>query len=342
MSKKKITDQVNDNVIPFPGLTKKLIEKGLHALERKKFREAAQFFMQAKEFEPDHPDLNVGLVVSLVEIGHYEDAKVLCKELLQKGLGDYFQVVNIYLMILLHLNEHEEMVTTIEALFDEKEIPPDKEEQFERMLQFSKRVMNEKLAKTDKRDDEESTGRIEDLTLSGKNERDQLFVLSRLADRNIRQFVEEIHSFLKDKKAHPFLKTMAINILREQGYEKEVVIEKFSRQQKLIPANLPELSSTRFLLRLKARLEEKLEQINPTLMELAISILERHQFLLYPFLPEEHFDEWAAAYHFLASEYQGLEPTILSIAEMYSISLNELEQKIKSAKELEEISSPII
>ena len=51
------------------------------------------------------------------------EARELCHELLRMGIGDYFQIMSIYLMVLLQLSEHEEMVETIELLFQENQIP---------------------------------------------------------------------------------------------------------------------------------------------------------------------------------------------------------------------------
>ena len=89
-------------------------------------------------------EVNMGLLVSLVELQQYEEARELCHELLRKGIGDYFQIINIYLMVLLQLSEHQEMVETIELLFQENQIPFDKIEHFEKMLHFSKKVLEER------------------------------------------------------------------------------------------------------------------------------------------------------------------------------------------------------
>ena len=74
----------------------------------------------------------------------YEEARELCDELLRKGIGDYFQIISIYLMVLLQLSEHKEMIETIELLFQENQIPFDKIEHFEKMLNFSKKVLEER------------------------------------------------------------------------------------------------------------------------------------------------------------------------------------------------------
>ena len=57
-----------------------------------------------------------------------------------KGIGDYFQMVDLYLTILIQLHEYQEIVITIEALLDEKEIPPEKHDHFLTILQFSRRM----------------------------------------------------------------------------------------------------------------------------------------------------------------------------------------------------------
>ncbi|MFK4997556.1 hypothetical protein ACI2OX_08505 [Bacillus sp. N9] len=42
-------------------------------------------------------------------------------------------------MILIQLNEHERVVATIEALFEEREVPREKEEHFRTLLGLSKK-----------------------------------------------------------------------------------------------------------------------------------------------------------------------------------------------------------
>src|SRR4051812_12493282 len=98
-------------VVAFPNLGERLIVKGMDELGSRNFRKAATLFSQAREFDPDNDEVCMGLVVSLVELEYYEEAKALCQEMLNKGIGDYFQLINIYLMVLLQLGEHQEMVT---------------------------------------------------------------------------------------------------------------------------------------------------------------------------------------------------------------------------------------
>ncbi|RFU71545.1 tetratricopeptide repeat protein [Peribacillus saganii] len=342
MKEKRSGGKEDKKVIPFPKLANRLVEMGLESLSVKDFKRAAELFRQAKELEPEDPDLNVGLVVSLVELGFYEEAKELCKELLHKGIGDYFQVVNIYLMILLQLNEQEEMASTIEALLDDNQVPPDKVDHFEKMLQFSRRSVAEKERQREAAREREEQSFNESL-LSGKSEQELLLTISRLSSMNARPYRDQIKEFFEDETGHPFFKTLLVNILREQEFEIELMIEKFGMQKTIIPAKLPEMKSNPFYNEISRLLERELEDVNPTLFELASGLLERHHFLYYPFDPGgEAFEEWAAAYHYLSEEYQGFEPSLSVIAEHYQCETEAVKKIVSRLKEIEEISYPII
>ncbi|PLS16895.1 hypothetical protein CVD28_14670 [Bacillus sp. M6-12] len=342
MKEKRYGKKEDKKVIPFPKLANRLVEMGLQSLSDKDFKRAADLFGQARELEPENPDLNVGLVVSLVELGFYEEAKELCKELLQKGIGDYFQVVNIYLMILLQLNEHEEMASTIEALLDENQVPPDKEEHFEKMLQFSKRSAAEKERQRNAvREREEQN--FDDNLFSGKSEQELLLTISKLSSMNARPYMVQIKEFLEDGTAHPFFKTLLVNILREQEYEQEIRIEKFGSRMAITPARLPGMKHSPFFIETSRLLELELQDANPTLLELAAGLLERHHFLFYPFDPGENaFEEWAAGYHYLSEEYQGFEPSFAVISEHYHCNNEDVKKIVSRLREIEEISYPII
>ncbi|WP_035322507.1 tetratricopeptide repeat protein [Peribacillus kribbensis] len=340
-NKKKIDR--DRKVIPFPGLSDRLIERGLDALREKKYKEAAALFSQAKEMDAENPELNIGLVVSLVELGNYLEAKELCRELLHKGIGDYFQVVNIYLMILLNLNEHQEMIVTLKALLEEKQVPPDKEEHFYKMLEFCERSMEE-IEYSGKGLDEDELSLKEDMALlSDKSEEEQFLLISQLAHANIRPYLQQIRQFLKEETGHAFLKTLLINILKEQELQEEIEIVKFGRSSTVTPADLPDIQEADFLVQTAGELEARIAHEDPTLMEFARSLVERHNFLLYPLEPlERDFSVWAAAYHFVSREYQGMPARLSETADLYNRNGEALEEVLPVIREFEEISYPII
>ncbi|WP_409289610.1 tetratricopeptide repeat protein [Peribacillus sp. SCS-37] len=330
-------------VIPFPGLADRLIDRGLDSLKEKNFKDAAGFFREARELEPEHAEMNVGLVVSLVELGNYREAEEICKELLRKGIGDYFQVVNIYLMILLNLNEHEEMAGVIRALLEEKQVPPDKEEHFYKMLEFCERALEEHADLQDPADSSDAVLQP-GFDLLGKNsEQEQLLLISQLAHANIRPYLGEMKVFLKSPERNPFLKTLIITILRDQGVGEVIEIEKFGRVIEAAPELLPDILETDFLQGTVSVLEEMLSHEDPTLSEFARSLVERHNFILYPFEPIEfNARNWAAAYHILAGEYQGAGLSEDEASARYDADLTRIQAILEELRNYEEISYPTI
>lgn len=328
-----------DNIILFPNLAGRLVDKGLDQLAKKDFKQAVDLFTQARELEPDNPDLNVGLVVSLVELGYYSEAKDLCKELLNKGIGDYFQVVNIYLMVLLQLNEHDEMASTISVLLEDNQIPPDKVEHFEKMLQFSQRVTAEKQNQEIIREEKIHHDIEKDGLFEGKAESEILVTITRLAEVNIRPYIPEIKRFLLDVRANPFYKTLLINILKEQEYDKEIEVMKFDKTVRLIPSELGDVLQSTFMVGITRLAEERLGQKNPTLFEMVKSLIERHNFIFYPDDPTKgRFAEWATAYQMLAEEYQGFDPE----DDNDRTNADSVREVVAFLKEIDQISFPII
>ncbi|MFD0047808.1 tetratricopeptide repeat protein [Actinomycetes bacterium NPDC127524] len=330
-------------VIPFPNLEERLVQKGLDLLSSRDFKEAANLFSQAREMNAENPESAVGLVVSFVELGYYSEARDLCNELLHKGIGDYFQVVNIYLMVLLQLNEHREMITTIEALLDDDQVPFDKIDHFEKMLGFSKRVLEEKQEQADLKQERFEEEMKETELFKDKTESEILLGISKLADMNARPFITQIKDYLASDEGHPFLKTLLLNILQDQEYDRGIEIEKFSKKRKIVPAELPPLKTGEFFTEVSGMIEDVLGQENPTQAEMILSLFERHHFLIYPFEPKKQdYPAWAAAYHVLGDEYQSGECTAEEAAGKYGADAESVMKTVQDLKEYEEISYPII
>lgn len=343
MVDKKEQNAQETKVIAFPNLGERLIIKGLDELGNRDFKNAAMLFSQAREYDPDNSEVCMGLVVSLVELEQYEKSKELCQEMLNKGIGDYFQLINIYLMVLLQLSEHQEMIETIELLFTENQIPFDKEEHFEKMLHFSKQALEEKKEETDRGLQLLEEELQQDELFSGKTDKDMLLVISKLTNLNIRPFIPQIEQFLQESDAHPFFKTMLLNILIDQEYNEELTIRKFNQSKVVIPKELKGLTESSFYKTINNLTEEEISQRNPSLYEMVHSVVERHSFLLYPFEPQsEMIPVWAAAYHALAEEYMSGEDISGELAVSYSVDEEIVANILAHIKEIEEISYPVI
>jgi tetratricopeptide (TPR) repeat protein len=336
-------DAKKDNLILFPDLEKRLLEKGLDYLKQKKYKDAIHFLEQALEHDQENSDIYVGLVLAYFEAGYIKQAKQVANDMLRKGLGDYVQVIDLYLMILVQLNEYDEIATTIEALLEEKEIPADKQEHFSRMLDFARRMQG---GDADMSSAESLEAESEGAKLSlfnYKDPKDQVMLAAQLAKENIRPYIKEIREYVASEEGHPFQKTMLLNILKEQEYAEEIDVRKFGWERAFVPARLPELKDYISLNGVIPLLSSQVESADPVLYENIMSLMERHFFLIYPFeLPNGPLEAWAAAYHYIAKEYYGFEESLETFAKIYRSSYEETEQVLSFIRVLEEISYPII
>ena len=297
----------NDHkIIPFPHLSELLMKKGMEAMEDKNYKDAYRYFDQGIQIEPEHEDINIGLALSLVELGRYQEAKEIVKRMMDQGIGEYFHVINIYLMILLQLNEHEEIIAVIEALFDEDQVPPERVESLENLLAMSKRIAGQQEDSSQPSPteglpiDEEEVLRI----LESGTIEEQLYILSSLSNQNIRPWADSLSQYLIEEK-HPFLKTLALSLLREQEVNRTIEMDKFGQRWTVNIEDLPKVEETRFLTELQKELSEKLEHNDPIMYDQALEMVKRHNILLYP-LNIDHLSIWGEAYERLVKEAYGL------------------------------------
>lgn len=340
--KKRERAKRKDNIIFLPGLEKRLTDKGLESLHNKRYQEAITLLEEARVHDPENSDILIGLVLAYFEAGAYIKAKELANEMLLKGIGEYFHMVDLYLTVLIQLHEYQEIVSTIEVLFDEKEIPPDRHDHFLTILQFSKRMADNSQQKPIEEAKEET--HLKKLNLSSlKNLNEQMLVISSLAEKNIRPYMDEIKDYLSAESGHPFLKTMLLNLLKEQEYDKEIVVKKFSEDLILVPTELPDIQTQPRMKAIEKILEAKLENSDPVLFENIKGMVERNFFITYPFeLKPEALSAWAAAFHLLVLDYLGVDPDVVDISDEYEISTDKIEQALAKIRELEEISYPNI
>ncbi|MDQ1144836.1 tetratricopeptide (TPR) repeat protein [Bacillus sp. SORGH_AS 510] len=340
--KKREQAKRKDNVIYFPGLEKRLTDKGLESLEKKKFKEAIALLEEARELDPNNDNTLIGLVLAYFEAGSFNNAKVLAKEMLHKGIGDYFQLVDLYLTVLIQLHEYHEIVSTVEALLEEREIPPEKHDHFLTILQFSRRMAeNRQSAEEDVLTEDTNTKELQLLKIKDLNE--QLLLISSLAEKNIRPYITEMADYLKDETGHPFLKTMLLTLLKEQEVDKEFVVNKFSKEETFHTGRLPEVRVQPKMNQVKELLEGQLLSNNPVLFEQTIGMVERIFFISYPFdLEPKSPAAWAAAFHLLAKNYLGMDGEIEEVADDYQVSSDEIILARANIEEIDKISYPNI
>ncbi|MDM5315681.1 hypothetical protein QUF49_06705 [Fictibacillus sp. b24] len=328
-------DKSNKNkIIRFPNLNGRLLEKGMDSLKNKKYDEALSCFEQLLHSDPMHSQGNLGLVLSLVELGRLHEAKMRCDRMLKEGIGEYYDVLQIYLSILVQLSEYITVVSVIEAVLEEQKIPADKAETFYQLLQFSRKVIEQEGVPEVKKDPEATVNPNPDFQalkemLSSERADSQWIAVQQLKRLGPEMTVPIFESFLVDEKKHPAVKSLILQYLKENQINKTVKVEKYGQTDEIDIAKLQELNEHPFYKEVKTLIQDELEQENPSLLDIALAVWKDYTLALYPFSPKpENKLLWYEASVLAASILCGIEEEIENEEE-------ELQNAVKLLVELE-------
>ncbi|TXC90130.1 tetratricopeptide repeat protein [Metabacillus litoralis] len=325
------------NVIPFPNLKEKFLDKGMALLKEKKYTEALGMFSEAKALNEDKAEIYLGMAICLMELGELNEAKDVCKKMLQEDIGHYFTVLQIYLTILIQLREYQEVQATIEAVLEENNLPAESAEHFYKLLEFSRKMtQNQDDIVEDLEENQEPTMYIEDIL---EDVSKQMSYIESLRDRNINKHFSSLKILLENPMTHPMVKTMILHLMIENEISKEVTVTKFGESMSIIPSDLKDISDHLFTKKVLNILDDTLGIENPTLYEAVKEIWIRHLYVLYPFLPKPTEAKlWAAALQIVGYEMHGIGLEEEEIEKLYDKSIAHLEEACQKIYQIEEIS----
>jgi tetratricopeptide (TPR) repeat protein len=323
-------------IIHFPKLKERLVEKGLERLQAKKYKEALSLLQEAYELDSTDADVELGIVLCLLELGKLEQAKERCYKILQEGKGDYFQILQIYLSILIHLQQYEEVIMTIQAVLEESDnMDPAFRQNLINLLHFSTKMSDQTSIDTKR----EETTRLVQLLLQSDDTTEQMNIIKQLEKEDIVSVLPILKQYLADEKNNPLTKTMILQLFISKRISERIVVKKFGDTLTIIPSELDENMQSDFASEVLHILEKQLGIESPSLYNLAESIWLRYLYILYPFIPKSEANrQWAAVLHITACEYQGLKINKKNIAELYGVSYEQIQPLCQSIWEIEEIS----
>jgi len=336
-------DNKQGNVIQFPKLKERLISKGLDALKNKKFKEALELLLQAQDLTEQHDEIDLGIVVCLLELGRLNEAKDRCKLMLHQDIGDYFNVLQVYLSILIQLGEYQEVIQTIEAVLEEDQFPPTYFENFIKLLELSRKMIDSGEIEPNNNIEEDAMEDLDSILhqtfIENNNHHEQAALIQQVKDRNMHKYVPIMAQFLQSPTKHPIIKTMVLQLLIDNNVSENISIEKFGETRSVIPANLRDISQDEYGGKVLAILENSLGQENPTLFEVTKELWLRYMFILFPFTPTDDQPMiWAAALHLYGSELHGIDIENEEIEAMYNTNIFQLKYAIDKIQMVEEIS----
>lgn len=319
-------------VVPFPGVKKRLIDKGMEAIKEKKFSQALAHFQEAEKWDAENSEVQLGKAISLLELGELKEAKEICKQMLHEDRGNYFTVLQIYLTILIQIGKYDEVQTTIEVVLEENKVPANYAEQFYKLLDFA-RKMNREDAETISEDELN----LHNLLATVE---EQVKFVHTLQQANCMKHMHSIHILLEHPNVHPVVKTMILQVLKDQEVFRKIEIHKFGKEMTVIPIELKDISEEDFVQRVLNKLEDYLSNENPTLYEALKDLWIRHLYVLYPFHPDpERENVWACALHQIGYEMYGIDVDQQEIVEAYGVTEDELSDVCQQIKYIEEISN---
>ncbi|WP_078545277.1 tetratricopeptide repeat protein [Litchfieldia alkalitelluris] len=335
-----------NKVLQFPKLKERLIEKGLHSLKSKNYKEALSLLLQAQDLAGEHDEIDLGIVLCLLELGELEEAKSRCKLMLQQDIGDYFNVLQVYLTILIQLGQYKDVKDTIEAVLEEDQIPSQFAESFYQLLELSRKMITASDQEYQMDDEDEQfeenytlSERIQDVLIHQADRNNQAAFVHSIKEYSIHKYVELLKPFLTDPAKDPMIKTLLLQIMMEQNVQEEITVEKLGETIQIVPAQIEDLLTDEFSIEVLGHLENGLGNENPTLYEVAKELWMRVLFILFPFVPKDQKPIiWAAALHLYGYELHGIEIENSELEDMYGVNVFQLKQAIDRIQKIEEIS----
>lgn len=316
--------KVKDKVVLFPGLVEKLVAKGMNYLKEKNFSKACAFFEQALEIEPDHPQGRFGVALSLIEQSRLEEAKKVTEKMLKEDIGNYYDILQVHISLLVQLGQYGEVVSMLEVIIAEEKLPANLAESFYQLLHFS-RQMEEDGTKIEIDEDlKQPPEELIHMLYYGSMEK-QLLAIQMLGKMSITNFIDAIKEFLVSEQNDPVLKSIALQLLKEKNLDEEIAIHKFGKETTINVADLEDVFHEKFGKNTLEILAVHLENDNPSLFEMVSQTWWHYLFAIYPISPKPlNPSLWAAAVHRVGVEVIGLDWDDLEIASKYDVVVDEM------------------
>lgn len=323
-------ERKNKKIILFPRVKERLVEEGMKALQAKRYNEALRFYYEAEQLGENSFHVKLSIVVCHCELGNFLEAERRLRMLLQEHRDDT-ELLQMYLSILMQMQRYEQAEMVIRDALHRYRLSHSMREHLLHLLHFSQK-MNKPSLPLAEQDSIQQLFASNDIT-------EHMKVIKQLENEDIVPVLSTLKQYLMNESNNPITKTMILRLLTLKNVSDVVIIEKFGETMEVIPAKLNEQAQTAFSLNVLKQLENTLASENPSLYEVAVDIWLRYTYVLYPFSPKPLLcEEWVAALHFVACQFQGISVTLEKIACMYRVHAKNIDFLCKKLHEIEKFS----
>ncbi|GGE42492.1 hypothetical protein GCM10011391_21600 [Pullulanibacillus camelliae] len=330
------------NIVHFPNLSVRLLDKGIAALKDKQYREAFDLFKQLHDIDPEHPQAAYGLAVCYVELGFYKEARDLTKEMMKRDIGHYYDVLKLHITVLIQMKEYQEVLTLIEAVLSENDVPTDIRQTLQQLEYFSQQRADEPVIEANIEGVQENFQHSQDdpskiadsiaIGLQSTQYDHQLAAIQKARDFGV--VSQALIEYLKSD-ADGFLKSLVLEALQENGYQESVNIIKFGNTYTV---DLNEaLFYNEFSDSVKQLLEDVLASNNPSLEDVAWQVWNHFVLTIFPRSLEPNEPKlWAAACYLYSNEMMGMEVEEEIIESLFSVAKDAIIPLVKDIREIEQ------
>ncbi|SDM78754.1 hypothetical protein SAMN05518871_102239 [Psychrobacillus sp. OK028] len=283
MKKKNHPILKDENVILFPGMIEKYVEKGLKFAEENNFLEAVSCFDEANKYIELSDMVQSVYILSLLEAGRALDAKIICETLYEKKSPFFEQVIELYLTILLDLKEYKQLTEVLDELMKDSTYTFMQKKNFKQLRELSIKMLTDTTYAADEETQKNFDSEIFKLANFIKLPfGQQELLLQEAYQADIKGLSKEIITIIESPDIVPTIKSLGLLLLGAAGVESEVTIEKFGFKETVVPTSPPERTAVDRVEPIKQSIENLLEK-DPSKLQMTLEMVHRHAYALFPF-----------------------------------------------------------
>jgi hypothetical protein len=342
MKKREKQPVPGDNIILFPDLEARLLDKATALVSEKKYKEARSLFGKMLELNSENMKGLYGWAVCSVELGDYPLAEEAVRRLLSKNTPYYYDVFRLYLTILIEKKDYRSALSEIRRLGGHKSLPPESKEFLRQMKNFCELRLSEPQTGVGTGIDLKAgngTGRdrkaseTEWAKLKAADPKQQLLLIHSISERLGKQDLPQIQDFLLDAHQHPEIKTMLLCAVREKRLADEIDVRKFGKVYHV--AFDSEFLHKTFTDQIEKQIRQVLNSQNPTLADLAIEMERFFTMTVYPkpMVPSS-VNVWAAAFSVQAARAGQMGGRTAETLELFGVREDEFKSACRQIDEI--------
>ncbi len=306
----------------------KLIEE---YIENELFEEALAMLTDLND-----EDVRYLRLVCLYEMGELRQARQEAVLARTKAEETYYNVVFIYLTILMELGELHEGIDLIEMELSMPYIPRECKSILKKLHKDFLSEIQELGLLSPYTAKEFSDDEIREILVGNVRAEYLLLLIDQISKMNARNYLEEIKTCLTLKSKSPYAKSFLLEVLIDQEIDEEIVVTKNGLTIEVNPYFLKKMRDNESTIRICDYLFYFLEDKNPSLLTMCIEFANNYLYYEYPNdIEKEECEIIAASIHYYVATLQSIECDLEEIACNYGVRSDDMMLKIKEFKKLD-------